>query len=404
MAKQADHPKDALGWFHLAQRQRRSQLQEGLRVGEWASQISHLVHMLQRERGASNIWLCSAGRLFVREVPFCVAQSDEQIHALRQLLNAPQAVVSGAVAGRLACALWFIEKLPALRLRIAAREINPQEAMAQFSQTIGHLLGIVPEANDTVDEPLLAQAIAALYSFMQGKELVGQERAIGAIGFTQGVFSEPLRQMLVDRIDGQQRCFDTFITLAPQRLATRFREQGEAARETEQLRRLACTRLPPDNDAAGLAVRWFSLQTARLDSLREIEEQLIDELQATARARLDEAFCDGAPDASSLARWIGDRETQEMSAPLDRHLLPLVRQQARQLESLTQQLASLQATLEERKTIDKAKSLLIRYHHLSEEQAWQQLRKLAMDQNKRMVEIARAMLSVAELWPLTPKE
>ncbi len=40
-------------------------------------------------------------------------------------------------------------------------------------------------------------------SFMQGKELVGQERALGALGFTRGEFSDSLRQQLVDRIDGQ---------------------------------------------------------------------------------------------------------------------------------------------------------------------------------------------------------
>jgi AmiR/NasT family two-component response regulator len=39
---------------------------------------------------------------------------------------------------------------------------------------------------------------------------------------------------------------------------------------------------------------------------------------------------------------------------------------------------------------------------MSEEQAWQ--RKMAMDKNQRMVEIARALLTVKALWPLTPKE
>ncbi|CCJ75573.1 Response regulator NasT [Cronobacter muytjensii 530] len=94
-----------------------------------------------------------------------------------------------------------------------------------------------------------------------------------------------------------------------------------------------------------------------------------------------------------------------MDAPaLERHLLPLVRQQAREVESLTRQLASLQTSLEERKLIERAKSLLITHQQLSEEEAWHQLRKLAMDQNKRMVEIAEAMLAVARLWPVTRKE
>ncbi len=78
----------------------------------------------------------------------------------------------------------------------------------------------------------------------------------------------------------------------------------------------------------------------------------------------------------------------------DKPLLPLVRQQAREIEQLSRQLASLRDTLEERKTIDKAKSVLMTHQNMSEEQAWTALRKMAMDKNQRMVDIARALLTV----------
>jgi AmiR/NasT family two-component response regulator len=37
------------------------------------------------------------------------------------------------------------------------------------------------------------------------------------------------------------------------------------------------------------------------------------------------------------------------------------------------------------------------HHNMSEEQAWQRLRKMAMDKNQRMVDIARALLTVKSL-------
>jgi len=37
-------------------------------------------------------------------------------------------------------------------------------------------------------------------------------------------------------------------------------------------------------------------------------------------------------------------------------------------------------------------------------QAWTALRKMAMDKNQRMVDIARALLTVKTLWQVTPKE
>ncbi|EIV2969915.1 nitrate- and nitrite sensing domain-containing protein [Cronobacter sakazakii] len=400
MAIPATSLQNAQAWFRFARERKRSQLEAWSGVGDWVSQISHLVHMLQRERGASNIWLCSGGQLFARERAFCVTETDQRAAQFRAV-PVPVATAGSLLSWHMACALWQLEQLPGLRARILARDIEPGEAMESFNLAIRHLLDLVPEASESVDEASLARALTALYSFMQGKELAGQERAIGAIGFTQGAFSEPLRQRLADRIDAQQRCFETFLSLACADIRERFYRHGEATRELEQLRRLACTRLPAD-DPRARAVRWFGLQTTRLDALRDIEEALIAALLAEARRLLAQEAHSETPEAA-LARRASLRDEPQTPA-LERHLLPLVRQQAREVESLTRQLASLQANLEERKLIDRAKSLLMSHQQLSEEQAWHQLRKLAMDQNKRMVEIAEAMLAVARLWPVTPKE
>ena len=81
-----------------------------------------------------------------------------------------------------------------------------------------------------------------------------------------------------------------------------------------------------------------------------------------------------------------------------------MRQQAREIEQRARQLASLRDTLEERKVIDKAKSVLMTHQNMSEEQAWTALRKMAMDKNQRMVDIARSLLMVKNLWQVTPKE
>ncbi|MGO1309235.1 MAG: ANTAR domain-containing protein, partial [Kluyvera intermedia] len=45
-----------------------------------------------------------------------------------------------------------------------------------------------------------------------------------------------------------------------------------------------------------------------------------------------------------------------------------------------------------------AKSVLMTHRQMNEEQAWHCLRKMAMDKNQRMVEIARALLAVKSLW------
>ena len=391
--------------FLMAARTRgREQLQDILQIGQLTGRIARLAHMLQRERGASNIWLCSSGRLFATERASCIEEVDRELALFKQAIADPNYLPGSALLVSLACALHYLERLPALRTEIAQQHIQPLQAMEQFNITLRHLLSIVPETSNVVDDAGVVRSLATLFSFMQGKELAGQERAIGALGFTQGEFSEALRQLLVDRIDSQQHCFDTFCSMTDEPLRLQFQACGEPCRETEQLRRLACTRLTRDGDESLRALRWFALLTSRIDALKQVEDALIDEVMAQAQQALGQVLQQTPLDEHDIANWVAGKNGSETERYLDRHLLPLVRQQAQQLETMAQQLASLQATLEERKIIDKAKALLIRHQGHSEEQAWQALRKMAMNQNKRMVDVASAMISVADIWQLPLKE
>lgn len=73
-------------------------------------------------------------------------------------------------------------------------------------------------------------------------------------------------------------------------------------------------------------------------------------------------------------------------------------------QALRQQLADTRseldqrtAELQERKIIDRAKGLLMQRQGLSEQQAYEKLRKTAMDKNLRLADVAQRMLDVADL-------
>ena len=65
MNNMAGNTPEVVDWFARARRLQKRQLHQLAQQGALAGQISALVHMLQCERGASNIWLCSGGRLYV---------------------------------------------------------------------------------------------------------------------------------------------------------------------------------------------------------------------------------------------------------------------------------------------------------------------------------------------------
>ena len=66
-------------------------------------------------------------------------------------------------------------------------------------------------------------------------------------------------------------------------------------------------------------------------------------------------------------------------------------------ESLRAELKSARSELQDRKTIDRAKGILMQRQALSEKDAYDRLRKLAMDKGIKMVQIAQRMIDAAEL-------
>jgi response regulator NasT len=65
--------------------------------------------------------------------------------------------------------------------------------------------------------------------------------------------------------------------------------------------------------------------------------------------------------------------------------------------AMREELERARLTLLERKSIDRAKGLLMEQNGLSEEAAYKLLRKLAMDQNKRIGEVAQDLVTYAKV-------
>ncbi len=69
----------------------------------------------------------------------------------------------------------------------------------------------------------------------------------------------------------------------------------------------------------------------------------------------------------------------------------------REYQALREELARAKDSLEERKLVDRAKALLIKRQGMNEEQAHQALRKLAMDQGKKLGEVARSVIAIMDI-------
>ena len=64
---------------------------------------------------------------------------------------------------------------------------------------------------------------------------------------------------------------------------------------------------------------------------------------------------------------------------------------------LRNELELTRLQLSDRKLIDKAKGLLMKRGSMDEEQAYHRLRKMAMDRNLKLSDLARSIIAAAEV-------
>ncbi|MEQ9845227.1 nitrate- and nitrite sensing domain-containing protein [Pectobacterium brasiliense] len=415
--------------FLLASRQcELNSLSYLLQSGELVGKISQLVHLLQRERGTANLFLCSDGRLFadelaLREKDVQVAQTHLMTHLAgleKMTAELPQA---SRLFSRVASVVYALSLLPVLRQQIRQRLLPQPQTMTFFNDIVRNLLALVFEVSDTAADPGISRALIAMFSFMQGKELAGQERAIGAAAYAAGCVDEETRQKLLDLIERQERCFDTFLNFSDEENQQRWRAIALDS-EFERLRRIVCTRSPIEKLSEADSLHWFSIATRRIDEMKQMEDELEQTLMQRCRTRIaaaEKACSDQRADLDALMAqqehddpgysiFIAGHDVEGQNVPpgwlnsdgvspqLGRSLLSLVQQQSRRLQAQDHELAALRATLNERKQIDRAKGLLMQHRGLSEEEAYKTLRRMAMSQNKKLIDIATAMLAVADVF------
>lgn len=68
-----------------------------------------------------------------------------------------------------------------------------------------------------------------------------------------------------------------------------------------------------------------------------------------------------------------------------------------QWQALRQELGQAQASLAERKVIERAKGILMKQRRCDEEEAYRLLRKTAMDKNQRLAQVAENIIEMARL-------
>jgi len=398
--------------FLLAARQCEiAELEDLARTGELVGVIGRFIHALQRERGLTNLFLSSQGTRLAgqrrEQVQECQAMEREVRAQFERLDTDASGTRNGArLFSRVAVVVHGLDGLPQLRERAVGQSLPARESTTAYTKLIAGLLAVVFEAADAASDPEVSRALVALFNFMQGKEFAGQERALGAASFAAGAIDAAGQQQWRHLIDAQQGCFQVFADFSDPEVLRADQAAREAAvlAEIERLRRIACSgrgaALDPD-----LAQPWYEWATRRIDAMRGVEDVLALHLRHVCEARIAQARAELRDQRALLESLASTTSSPGAEGPapfgphLERSILAMVQEQSRRLQAMGDELDAVRSSLNERKLVERAKGLLMAHRQMSEDEAYKALRQMAMNQNRKLADVAAAVLSLADVLP-----
>lgn len=413
-----------LNYLITARRCEAEELQRLAHTCQLVLTVGKLIHCLQQERGLSNIYLGSRGERDAQAWQERVAASQAARCEFDTWLGSTvpdNALSNGArLYTRIAFALHALDGLPKLRADVAALACTPAASYERFKTVVGALLALVFEAADVAVDPQISRLLVALFNLMQGKEFAGRERAAGAAAFVTGKITREQEQTIETQIEMQEQALRRF-----ESFAEGFRNEWSAMQATlpladlERLRRKLLTAHGRPLDPE-LADAWYQCCSTRMDGLHQVEIHLAQYVQSQCQDKIRElqkdldhqgqffTQADDRDPLASLTAFASGLDGQplpdgSLSAGVGPHLtqsiVDILRTQSERLQNLTQELATVRESLEERKLIERAKGVLMMKQGLNEEAAYRLLRKHAMNQNRRIAEVAQAILSLTEILP-----
>ncbi|RMQ49441.1 Methyl-accepting chemotaxis protein [Pseudomonas cichorii] len=247
-----------------------------------AQKLSHLITTLQRERGASGVFLGSRGTSMGDRLGQMRKDSDTAMAAVRDLPNRG--------ASDLDNVLRALDGVQQTRTNVDKLSIKSTESGARYTEVIQTLIGYTHSLEASVNNAAIVHALSALNQFIEMKERAGRERVMLGLVFNQDRFDETLLSSFSRNLGEFIAYSDAFRRKAPATSLEQFNEkmQTPAAIEVGKLQRLAFD--VPMGQALGIKPQsWFDTSTRRIDLMSDVEEALGQSVSALALHERDKA-------------------------------------------------------------------------------------------------------------------
>ncbi|PVZ16522.1 Methyl-accepting chemotaxis protein [Pseudomonas sp. URIL14HWK12:I9] len=255
------------GIYVADKRETLSEMKRAVNATNAARKLSDVVTTIQRERGASGVFLGSGGKVMQNKLQSLRQETDQAVSAMRtqslEGLPAPDKM------------LRALADLADLRRKVDTLAINNIESGAQFTDLIKNLIGFSYTLETSIQDPEILRALSSLNQFADMKERSGRERVLLGLAFNQNRFDAPLLSRFSRNMGEFSGYFEAFQRWAPTAFKDKLDDvlQQPASQEVARLQKLGFD-TPLGEPLNIKPEEWFDLATTRIDMMAKVEAEL----------------------------------------------------------------------------------------------------------------------------------
>jgi len=247
-----------------------------------------LVHELQKERGATAVYIGSKGEKFSQELKSQRKLTNRAYENLNVELNVfysendkVNSIVSVIKSGLL--------KLAGIRERSDDLSISLNQAIGYYTAQNKQMLSLTEFFSGISPTETVSTAIA-YYVLLEAKERAGIERAVASGGFAKDNFTQAAFQKFTSLVALQDSYLEQFRVKASLKTVSAYKNTlyNEDVVEVNRMREVAISigQAGPFNVDAS---QWFKSATGRINLLKDIENLVADEFITDVDLLLNEA-------------------------------------------------------------------------------------------------------------------
>ncbi|WHA42102.1 methyl-accepting chemotaxis protein [Agrobacterium larrymoorei] len=260
-------------------------------IGDQLKKLSGIAHALQVERGLTAGFIGSKGTKNIGELAAARKDTDGMVDGFPGISEVLLNVAGNSFSARQSSARKNLSDAVNIRASVDGLSATGGAAFAAYTAAVASIMSIADDLAAETANPDISRRIAAYAQLMHAKEIAGQERGL-ANGFIAAKHMDQARFAdFASMAGGQQVLIDA--SLAAQDSERKRIADGllnEVAKPVSEFRSKLLAN-GENADLSGLdSAAWFAAATKRIEALKQIENQTLDDISALAKKYAGSAF------------------------------------------------------------------------------------------------------------------